>query len=51
MAVLVDGGVADGFADPDAGVGYAYTPNRLGIRLSDDPREAAVRRAGYACLG
>ena len=40
-----------GFADPDLGVGYAYTPNRLGIRLSNDPRETAVRRAVYACLG
>lgn len=40
-----------GFADPDARLGYAYAPNRLGIRLSDDPRETSVRRAVYACLG
>jgi CubicO group peptidase (beta-lactamase class C family) len=40
-----------GFADPDARVGYAYAPNRLGIRLSDDPRETSLRRAVYACLG
>ncbi len=39
-----------GFADPDLKVGYAYTPNRLGIRLSDDPREVSVRTAVYACL-
>lgn len=39
-----------GFADPDARVGYAYAPNRLGIRLSDDPREESLRRAVYACL-
>ena len=40
-----------GFADPDARVGYCYAPNRLGIRLSDDPRETSVRTAVYACLG
>jgi CubicO group peptidase (beta-lactamase class C family) len=40
-----------GFADPDARVGYAYAPNRLGIRLSNDPREVLVRRAVYTCLG
>jgi CubicO group peptidase (beta-lactamase class C family) len=39
-----------GFADPDAKLGYAYAPNRLGIRLSNDPRETAVRKAVYACL-
>jgi CubicO group peptidase (beta-lactamase class C family) len=40
-----------GFADPDAGVGYGYVMNRLGFCLSDDPRELALRRATYACLG
>ncbi len=39
-----------GFADPDAKLGYAYAPNRLGIRLSDDPRETSLQRAVYACL-
>lgn len=39
-----------GFADPDRALGYGYTPNRLGIRLSDDPRETSVRKAVYDCL-
>jgi len=44
-------GGAFAFADPDARVGYAWTPNRLGVRLRDDPREVAVRRAVYRALG
>jgi CubicO group peptidase (beta-lactamase class C family) len=38
------------FADPEAGVGYAYAMNRLGFRLHDDPRDRALRDALYACL-
>jgi CubicO group peptidase (beta-lactamase class C family) len=38
-------GGALGFADPEAGVGYAYVTNRMGTRLSGDPRDVALREA------
>ena len=43
-------GGAFGFADPDAGVGYAYVTNRMGTRLSGDPRDVALRDALYAVI-
>jgi CubicO group peptidase (beta-lactamase class C family) len=43
-------GGALGFADPEAGVGYAYVTNRMGTRLSGDPRDVALREALYAAV-
>jgi CubicO group peptidase (beta-lactamase class C family) len=33
------------FADPEAGIGYAYVTNRMGTTLPFDPREVALRTA------
>jgi CubicO group peptidase (beta-lactamase class C family) len=33
------------FADPQAGIGYAYVTNRMGTTLSGDPRDVALRTA------
>jgi CubicO group peptidase (beta-lactamase class C family) len=43
-------GGALGFADPDAGIGYAYVTSRMGTRLTGDPRDVALRDALYAAL-
>ena len=43
-------GGAMGFADPDAGIGYAYMTSRMGTSLSGDPRDIALRDALYAAL-
>ncbi len=39
-----------GFADPTAGVGYAYVTNRRGTRLTGDPRDVALRDALYSAI-
>jgi CubicO group peptidase (beta-lactamase class C family) len=39
-----------GFADPEAGVGYAYVTSRMGTSVTGDAREVALREAVYAAL-
>ena len=39
-----------GFADPAAGVGYAYVTSRMGTSLTGDPRDVALREAIYSGL-
>lgn len=39
-----------GFADPAAGVGYAYVTSQMGTRLTGDPRDVALRHAIYAVI-
>ena len=39
-----------GFADPAAGVGYAYVTNHMGTTLTGDPRDVALRDALDAAL-
>jgi CubicO group peptidase (beta-lactamase class C family) len=43
-------GGALGFADPDAGVGYAYVTSRMGTTFTGDPRDVALRAALYSAL-
>jgi hypothetical protein len=38
-------GGALGFADPDVAVGYAYVTSRMGVSLTGDPRDVALRDA------
>jgi CubicO group peptidase (beta-lactamase class C family) len=37
-----------GFADPIAGVGYAYVTSQMGTRITGDPRDLALRDALYS---
>lgn len=37
------------YADPDAGLAYAYVTNRLGYSVFNEPRERALRNACLAC--
>jgi CubicO group peptidase (beta-lactamase class C family) len=39
-----------GFADPDAGIGYAYVSSQMGARLTGDDRDIALRDALYTAL-
>jgi CubicO group peptidase (beta-lactamase class C family) len=39
-----------GFADPTAGIGYAYVTSQMGTALTGDPRDVALRDALYAAL-
>jgi CubicO group peptidase (beta-lactamase class C family) len=37
-----------GFADPEAGIGYAYVTSQMGATLTGDPRDLALRNAVYS---
>jgi CubicO group peptidase (beta-lactamase class C family) len=39
-----------GFADPAAGVGYAYVTSQMGTRFTGDPRDVALRDALYSAI-
>ena len=39
-----------GFADPAAGIGYAYVTSQMGTSLTGDPREVALRDALHSAL-
>jgi CubicO group peptidase (beta-lactamase class C family) len=43
-------GGALGFADPDAGLGYAYVTSQMGVSFTGDPRDLALREAVYAAV-
>jgi hypothetical protein len=39
-----------GFADPEAGIGYAYVTSRMGTSVTGDPRDLALRQALYSII-
>ena len=39
-----------GFADPTAGIGYAYVTSQMGTCLTGDPRDLAIREALYSAI-
>ncbi len=39
-----------GFADPSAGIGYAYVTSQMGTTVTGDPRDVALREALYAVI-
>lgn len=43
-------GGANGFADPDAEIGYGYVTSRMGTTFNGDPRDVALREALYSVL-
>ena len=40
-----------GFADPEAGLAFAYVMNRMRFEAGGDPRAALLVRALYECIG
>jgi len=44
-------GGALAFADPDAGIAFAYVMNRMRFDVAGDPRAVSLVRALYACVG
>jgi len=38
------------FADPDEKLDYAYSMNKHGFGMANEPRELALRKALYSCL-
>jgi CubicO group peptidase (beta-lactamase class C family) len=39
-----------GFADPQAGIGYAYVTSQMGTTLTGAPRDLAIRNSVYSII-